>query len=110
MLESSIYLMTSRNEGLPMVLLEAQACGLPIISFDCPEGPKDIINDGENGFLIPVGNTDLMISRIVQLAQSEAERKRFGENARIHSENYSGESIVGKWCNLIDGVKRRREK
>lgn len=110
MLESSIYLMTSRNEGLPMVLLEAQACGLPIISFDCPEGPKDIINDGEDGFLIPVDNTDLMISRIVQLANSETERRKFGENARIHSENYSGESIVDRWCNLIDEAKERREK
>ncbi len=110
MLESSIYLMTSRNEGLPMVLLEAQACGLPIISFDCPEGPKDIINDGVDGFLIPVGDTNSMISKIVELANSEDKRIKLGLHARIHSKEFSEENIVGKWISLIDEAKERREK
>ncbi len=109
--DASLYLMTSRNEGLPMALLEAQACGLPIISFDCPEGPKDIIEDGVNGYLIPVGDINLMIDRIEQLARSVEKRKIIGSNARLHSENYSKETITEKWIRLIDESKsKRREK
>lgn len=108
MLESSIYLMTSRNEGLPMVLLEAQACGLPIISFNCPEGPKDIIEDGVDGYLIPAGDTESMLSRIVQVAESVEVRRKLGQAARIHSEEYSKETITWKWVHLIDEIKKSR--
>ncbi len=56
-LKSSIYIMTSKYEGFPMVLLEAKAFGLPIIAFDCPTGPSEIIRNGEDGFLIEMFNT-----------------------------------------------------
>ena len=102
LLDSSLYLMTSRNEGLPMVLIEAQACGLPIVSFDCPEGPRDIIHDGEDGFLIPVGDIGLMVDKIIEIAKTPQMRTEMGKPARQNSGNYSSETIVREWTRLFD--------
>ena len=110
LLESSIYLMTSRNEGLPMVLLEAQACGLPIVSYDCPEGPKDIISDGDDGFLIPMNADEQMIKRIEYLAESHKERIRMGKEARKHSNNFSKEFIVKKWILLFNELINKESR
>lgn len=107
---SSIYLMTSRNEGLPMVLLEAQACGLPIVSFDCPEGPKDVVRDGVDGYLIPVGDTDTMMEKIESLTNSNELRKKMGRNARINSNQFSKEVIVARWIKLFEKAIKRREE
>ncbi|MEG0697140.1 MAG: glycosyltransferase family 4 protein, partial [Algoriella sp.] len=69
-LESSIYLMTSRNEGLPMVLLEAKACGLPIISYNCPTGPKDLVYQND-GFLIEMENKDDLSSKLRKIMEDK---------------------------------------
>jgi glycosyltransferase involved in cell wall biosynthesis len=103
-LESSIYVMTSRYEGFGMVLVEAQACGLPIVSFDCPCGPKDIINDGEDGFLCKFGNIDEMANKIVYLIENEEKRKSFGMKARENSLRFSEEVIMRQWKELFESL------
>ena len=103
-LQSSIYLMTSRNEGLPMVLIEAQTCGLPIVSFDCPEGPKEIINDSKNGYLIQPGNTEAMIYKIVRLASDKTLRRSFGDDAYETSKRFSEKEVMKKWESLINVI------
>lgn len=102
--KSSIYLMTSRFEGLPMVLIEAQSCGLPIISFDCPEGPSEVIHDGQDGFLIPFGNNELMSKQIVKLSKNLKLREQFNRNAFINSKQFSAKEISKKWVRLLKNI------
>ena len=103
-LSASIYLMTSRSEGLPMVLLEAQSYGVPMISFDCNTGPRDIIIDGYNGFLIPVGDTEKMVSCLLQLSKDDALRHKMGNNAIRNAEKFFPEKIFAMWNNLFSSL------
>ena len=94
---SSIVVLTSRYEGLPMVLLEAQAFGLPIVAFACQCGPRDIITDGVDGYLIPDGDNNLFAERLGQLMESEELRNRMGTQARKASEQFNEELVMKKW-------------
>lgn len=103
-LESSIYLMTSRYEGMPMVLLEAMSCGLPIVSFDCPCGPKDLIMNNQNGFICKFGDIDSMVNKIILLIENEEKRKQFGKNSKICSREYLEDKVMKKWKNLLESL------
>lgn len=96
-LNASIFVMTSRYEGLPMVLLEAQVCGLPIVSFACPCGPRDIIADGVNGYLIENRDETLFAQRLSTLMQDSALRQCMGAAAAINSEAYTEDCIMQQW-------------
>lgn len=106
-LESSIYVMSSRYEGFGMVLIEAQACGLPIISFDCPCGPKEIVTDGEDGFLCKFGDIDDMANKIIYLIENENERKNFGKKARENSLRFSEDKIMNQWKELFENLLKK---
>lgn len=107
MLSSSIYLMTSRYEGLPMVLLEAKSCGLPIVSFDCPEGPADIIKNEEDGFLVPLYDIEQLFNKVEMLAINIELRKSFSEKAKENSYEYSSEKVGEKWNNLFKIIESK---
>ncbi len=100
-LASSIYVMTSRTEGLPMVLLEAQSYGLPIVSFNCETGPSDIVNDNIDGFLINDFNIHEMTEKIFLLCRDDELRKEFGRNARSNVQKFHPDIINVKWENLF---------
>jgi glycosyltransferase involved in cell wall biosynthesis len=100
-ISASLYVMTSRFEGLPMVLLEAQSYGLPIISFDCLTGPRDVVNDRKNGYLIPMGEIQLMANKICELFSDEKKRKDMGNVARKDVFRFSRENIILKWKYLF---------
>ncbi len=104
-LASSIYVMSSRYEGMPMVLLEAMAHGLPIVSFECPCGPKDIIKDNEDGYLVSFGNVEQMAKKIEELIINKEKRKFFGKNARKNVERFSQDKIMEKWKKLFEKMK-----
>ena len=97
-----IYVMTSRYEGLPLVLLEAKQYGLPIISFNCPTGPSEIVLDGENGYLIDNFDINEMSNKICKLIEDKEIRGRFSENSLIDTEKFSKERILEQWVNLIE--------
>ena len=107
-LESSIYIMSSRYEGMPMVLLEAMSFGLPVISFDCPCGPKDIIKDNEDGFIIKFGNIEQMAEKIEELINDEEKRKLFGINAKKNIQRFSEEKIMNQWKELFEKLVRNK--
>lgn len=103
-LNSSLYVMSSRYEGLPLVLTEAHSFGVPTVSFNCKCGPTDIIEDGVNGFLVEDGNIVQLAARIVTLMQDTDLRKRMGEAAKISSKQYSERRIMGMWTELFDNL------
>jgi glycosyltransferase involved in cell wall biosynthesis len=104
-LNAGIYVMSSRFEGLPMVLVEAQSVGLPIVSFDCPEGPGEVVINNRNGLLIENGNVQQMANALAELVNSPEKRFLFGKNALEDSERYSPEKIFGLWNNLFQSLK-----
>lgn len=103
-LNSSIFVMTSAYEGLPMVLLEAIELGLPTVCYDFKCGPKDIIIDGENGFLIKDGNSEAFIKGINRLIEDKSLRKKMGNKAKLLSARYSQEAIMHKWIELFNKI------
>ncbi len=107
LLQSSIYVMSSLHEGFGMVLLESQICGVPPVSFDCTYGPSDIITDGKDGFLIPMGDTDLFAQKLILLARDEKLRKEMGKNAQISSLRFSEDKIAKLWQNLFEKLSNK---
>lgn len=108
-LESSIYIMSSRFEGFPMVLLEAMSCGLPCVSFDCPNGAKDIIEDGRNGFLVEYLNVNALAESICKLIEDESLRKMLGQTAKEDVMMYLPDSIMKLWIDLFNLHCRKNE-
>lgn len=99
--ESSIYLMTSKFEGLPLVLLEAMSVGVPVIAYDCPTGPREIIKNGNNGYLIKNNDEEEFIEKLQILMYDSNIRNKMGENAKEYSNNYNAESVAKKWRALF---------
>ncbi|MFA7044022.1 MAG: glycosyltransferase family 4 protein [Bacteroidales bacterium] len=103
--ESSFYVMSSRFEGFGMVLIEAMACGLPVISFDCPMGPSNIINNNEDGFLVKDGDIQQFAEKICYLIDHEGIRIQMGQKARENVKRYNQETIMQKWIELFQSLK-----
>ena len=99
---ASILVMTSLYEGWGLVLTEAMACGLPVIAYSCPCGPKDIIRDGHDGFLIPPGDEDLLADRMCRLIADSQLRESMGRNARESSQRYTPQKIASEWMSLFN--------
>ena len=87
-----------------MVLLEGMAYGLPVVAFACKCGPKDIITNGKEGFLIEEGNVSTLAEGIIKLICDEKLRKRMGEAAYLKSQSYSEEIIMKKWQELFNSL------
>ena len=96
-LQASILVVTSRYEGFSMVLAEAQASGLPVISFACKCGPRDIITHGKNGILVSEGELSQMADQIISLMNNEALRISMGEAAKENSLRFSEAVVMRKW-------------
>jgi glycosyltransferase involved in cell wall biosynthesis len=103
-LDASIYAMSSRFEGFGMVLIEAMACGVPCVSFDCPHGPADIITHGEDGILVPNGNVDQLASALIELIEKEALREEMGAKAKENVNRFLPHIIVQEWDTLFKSL------
>jgi len=82
------------------------SCGLPLVAFDAPCGPKDIITDGKNGFLVPSGNIELFAEKVCTMIESEELRRTMGNSARQMSFDYQEDKIMSLWGGVFEGVTR----
>jgi glycosyltransferase involved in cell wall biosynthesis len=98
---SSLYVMSSRKEGFPMVLLEAMSVGLPVVSYDCPTGPRDIIREGVDGHVVPDGDADALAAAMSELMRDAERRKAFGAAAVEGAARYDLAAIAGRWERLL---------
>ena len=104
LLQSSIYVMTSIHESFGLVLIEAESYGLPLLAFDTAQGPKEIIEEGKNGFLVPNRSIEEMANKIQDLINNDELRKQIGSYSRIKSEDYKMENVEKIWFNFIDNI------
>lgn len=102
--ESSVFVLSSRFEGFGLVLVEAMACGLPGVSFACHCGPRDIISEGKDGFLVPDGDTEALAERINYLIEHEELRQKMGKAARLKAAEFQLDRIGAQWINLFESL------
>lgn len=103
--KASVFLLTSHYEGLPMVLLEAFSYGLPVVSFACKCGPRDLIKNGVNGFLIPEGDVVSFADKVSIILGDEKLREQLGNAAYQSAMEYTEEKIMSKWIHLFESLK-----
>ena len=104
---SSFLVMSSHYEGFPMVLLEAMACGLPGVCFTFPCGPKDVIEDGKNGLLVPEGDIPALAGAMERLMRDQALRERMSMAAREIIRTYSEEKVMQQWIQCFNSLLGR---
>ena len=107
-LNSSVFVLPSRYEGFGLVLIEAMACGVPVVSFDCENGPRSIIANGADGFLIPTFDIDAFADKLLLLMRDENLRRLMGEKAQKSAAKYDMDSIGLQWKQLFDGLMANR--
>ena len=101
---SSFSVLSSRFEGFGMVITEAMACGLPVVAFDCPWGPRSIITDGEDGILVENGNVTQLSEKIIYMIEHPEVRMRMGANAVEKAERYKMEHLAKEWQQLFESL------
>jgi glycosyltransferase involved in cell wall biosynthesis len=105
---SEIFVLSSRFEGFPNALMEAMQMRRACVSFDCPSGPRDLIENGRNGLLIPPQDVTALSEALQRLAADPVLRCHLGLEASKIDEQFSPALVYGKWLRLIDAVSARR--
>ncbi len=107
--ESRIFAFTSLHEGYPNALLEAMATPLPCVSFDCVAGPSDLIRDGENGFLVRVGDVDQLAMRLQQLVDDGELRQSLASRAAERKQIHQIDRIAGQYRGFFTGILTKQK-
>ena len=99
--DARVVLVTSEQECFPMQILEANSVGVPVIAFDCPTGPRNIIKNNEDGLLVENNNIEEFVSVLFEFSTNESLQKKLAKNAYINSNNYNLERIMNLWNTKI---------
>lgn len=106
-MRSDFYVLSSRYEGWGLVLLEAMGCGIPCVSFDCPDGPSDIIQNGVNGLLVKNGDVGELAEKICWMIEHPEERLKMGEKGRVRALEFSQSKIMIEWKKLFEELCKK---
>jgi glycosyltransferase involved in cell wall biosynthesis len=106
LLKAQAFVLPSRFEGFPNALIEAMACGLPPVAFDCPSGPADIISHGTNGLLVAAGDVTALAAALSRMMGSATERARMGEEAREFTRLLSPERVLPRWSAVLEQARK----
>ena len=101
-MKSSILVQPSRTEGFGLVIVEAMSCGLPVVSFDCENGPRSVITNGEDGFLIPPFDVEMFANSLMRLMSDDDLRESMGEKGKQNSQRYDIDIVGQQWKQLFD--------
>lgn len=108
--QASIVVLSSSYEGFGMTITEAFACGVPVVSFDCPQGPAEIITHDHNGLLVPPRDVDALAGALIELIDDPVRRQAMGAAARRDAARYDVTTIAGNWEDLLAGLVAARER
>jgi glycosyltransferase involved in cell wall biosynthesis len=103
-LNSSVFTLPSRFEGFGLVIIEAMACGVPVVAFDCENGPRNIITNNQNGILVKPFDVDEYADSLLRLMHDDQLRAQMGSRAYESSKKYMIEDIAVQWKKLFDEV------
>ena len=106
LMNSSIYALSSRFEGFGMVIIEAMQCGVPVVSFDCPKGPGEIIKHQVDGILVENGNIEEFSKSLLELIKNREKREQLSANAIENVKRYSITEIGEKWIDLLVQIEK----
>jgi glycosyltransferase involved in cell wall biosynthesis len=110
MAQASIYALSSRFEGFPLVLLEAMSKGMAVVAFDCPTGPADIIEDHVNGLLVPAEDVQAFSAALKEMVEDAELRRRCGAAAAETAREYTMAAIGPKWDEMLQALVRHRAR
>ena len=102
--ESSILILTSVYEPFGLVMPEAMSCGVPVVAFDCPYGPSEIITNGKDGFLVSCYDVEAFADKVSLLMENESLRKEMGQNAIQSSQRFTKDKIIPQWISLFESL------
>ncbi|MYW64730.1 glycosyltransferase [Streptomyces sp. SID8379] len=103
---SSVFVQSSRGEGFPLALMEAMASAVPCAAFDCAPGVREIVRDGEDGLLAPLGDLDALADRLLRLTGNPRMRDAMGDRARVNVQRFSEERVLEMWEDLFALLER----
>lgn len=102
--DSSILILTSVYEPFGLVMPEAMSCGIPVVAFDCPYGPSEIITDGADGFLINCYDVEAFADKLCLLMENEVLRKEMGQNAILSAQRFTKDKIIPQWNRFFESL------
>ena len=102
--KSDVFVLSSLHEGAPLVLVEAMACRIPVVASDCDFGPRDILENGKNGILVPIGDQYSMAEAIIKLLNNEKLRQEFIAKGKVKSQHYLEEKSLKAWYDFLQSL------